>query len=56
MSKVTIGEISAQRVAAAVPYAVLRPDQEEKLPVCILLLGAGGSRDNLFNLRPLFDA
>jgi len=39
-----------------VPYALLAPSREEPLPLCILLLGAGGTRDSMFDLQPLFEA
>jgi len=54
-SNVTLGEISSQHLPAAVPYAVLAPSREEALPLCILLLGGGGTRDAMFDLEPLFD-
>ena len=54
-STVTFHDISSQHVPTPVPYAVLAPSQKEPLPLCILLLGAGGSRDSMFDLQPLFD-
>lgn len=54
-SAVTVGEISSQHLPASVPYAILIPDKQENLSLCILLLGAGGTRDSLFDLQPLFD-
>jgi S-formylglutathione hydrolase len=54
-STVTLHDISSQHLAAPVPYAVLAPSHADPLPLCILLLGAGGSRDSLFDLQPLFD-
>lgn len=55
-STIALYEISSQHLPAPVSYAVLRPDGEEPLPVCILLLGAGGSRDSLVDLQPRFEA
>ncbi len=55
-SAITLGEISSQHLPASVPYAVLAADKQEQLPLCILLMGAGGTRDSLFDLQPLFDA
>jgi S-formylglutathione hydrolase len=55
-STVTLHDISSQHLHAPVPYAVLAPRREEPLPLCILLLGAGGTRDSMFDLQPLFDA
>jgi S-formylglutathione hydrolase len=54
-STVTLRDISSQHLPAPVPYAVLAPDWEEPLPLCILLLGAGGMRDSMVDLQPLFD-
>jgi S-formylglutathione hydrolase len=55
-STVTLRETSSQHLPAPVPYAVLAPDTEEPLPLCILLLGGGGTRDSMLDLQPLFDA
>ena len=55
-SAVTLHEISSQHLTAPVPFAVLTPSREEPLPLCILLLGGGGTRDSLFDVQPLFDA
>jgi hypothetical protein len=46
-SIVTLHDISSQYLPAPVAYSVLSPDAEETLPLCILLLGAGGTRDSL---------
>jgi S-formylglutathione hydrolase len=54
-STITLHDISSQHLPAPVPYAVLRPGSAEPLPLCILLLGAGGTRDSLFDLQALFD-
>ena len=54
-STVTLRDISSPHLPAPLPYAVLAPGREEPLPLCILLLGAGGTRDSIFNLQPLFD-
>src|SRR5450759_5783608 len=54
-STVTLRDISSQHLPAPVPYAVLAPSRDEALPLCILLLGAGGTRDSIFDLQPLFD-
>ncbi|MGA3240962.1 MAG: alpha/beta hydrolase-fold protein [Bryobacteraceae bacterium] len=55
-STVTLHDISSQHLPAPVPYAVLKPGRDEPLPLCILLLGAGGTRDSLFDLQAHFDA
>jgi S-formylglutathione hydrolase len=54
-STVTLHEISSKHLPEHVPYAVLAPGVEEPLPLCLLLLGAGGTRDSLFDLQPVFD-
>ena len=45
---ISLGELPA-------PFAVLTPTVEEALPLCVLLLGAGGTRDSLADLQPLFE-
>ena len=54
-STVTLCDISSEHLPSPVSYAVLAPSQKEALPLCILLLGAGGTRDSMFDLQPLFD-
>ena len=54
-STVTLCDIFSQHLPGPVPYAVLAPSREEPLPLCILLLGAGGTRDSMVDLQPLFD-
>jgi S-formylglutathione hydrolase len=54
-STVTLRDISSKHLPAPVPYAVLAPSREERLPLCILLFGAGGTRDSIVDLQPLFD-
>jgi S-formylglutathione hydrolase len=46
---------AALRQIASIPYAVLAPEHNGPLPLCIFLLGAGGSRENLLDLQPVFD-
>jgi S-formylglutathione hydrolase len=48
-SAVTLHEL------ASIPYAVLAPERAGTLPLCIFLLGAGGTRENLIDLQPTFD-
>ena len=54
-STVTFGDLTAKYLSAPVPYAVLAPETRDRLPLCILLLGAGGTRDSLVELQPLFE-
>jgi|SRR5579875_2260756 len=55
MSSVELAEITSQHLPAPVPYAMLMPDNALELPMCVLLLGGGGTREALFDLQPLFD-
>jgi pimeloyl-ACP methyl ester carboxylesterase len=48
-SVVSLCEISS------IPYAVLSPQRAGPLPLCIFLLGAGGTRENLIDLQPMFE-
>lgn len=54
-SDVSLHEIVSQHLPAPVPYAVLTPRDAGPLPVCLLLLGAGGTRENLIDLQPAFE-
>jgi S-formylglutathione hydrolase len=56
MSSVNLDEIVSKHLPAPVQYGILNPDVERSLPLCILLLGAGGSADTLFDLKPIFDS
>jgi S-formylglutathione hydrolase len=54
-STVRLEEISSPHLPEPVPYAVLAPGEEGPLPLCLLLFGAGGMRESLLDLQPLFD-
>jgi S-formylglutathione hydrolase len=54
-SAVTLHEILSKHLPAPVPYAVLAPESQGPLPLCILLMGAGGTRESLIDLQPVFD-
>jgi len=54
-STVTLHDIASPHLPAPVLYAVLSPESPEPLPLCILLLGAGGTRESLIDLQPVFD-
>lgn len=54
-SILTLHDLSSPHLPAPVPYAVLAPDREEPLLLCLLLLGAGGTRDALVDLQASFD-
>src|SRR5581483_10622121 len=53
-STVTLGELASSHLAAPVPYAALAPESAVTLPLCLLLMGAGGTRDSLVDLQPFF--
>lgn len=55
-SQIHWSELASTHLPQAVPYAVVAPDAEGPLPVCILLIGAGGSRESLRDLQPVLDA
>ena len=57
-SNVELRELAASNLPEAVPYAVLTPPgykESEPLPLCLMLMGGGGSRQNLVDCRPLFE-
>lgn len=54
-STITLHNITSEHLPAPVSHAVLQPVLEEPSPLCILLLGAGGTRDSLLDLQETFD-
>ncbi len=57
-SRIELADLPADFAPNGVPYAVLVPpgyDDGAAYPLCVLMHGGGGSRDNLGALRPLFD-
>jgi S-formylglutathione hydrolase len=54
-STLTLGDLASPHLPAPVPFTVLTPEPHRPLPLCVLLLGAGGTRDHLADLQPLFD-
>jgi S-formylglutathione hydrolase len=54
-STLALHEMSSKHLPEPVLYALLAPGVEGPLPLCLLLLGAGGTRESLFELQPLFD-
>jgi S-formylglutathione hydrolase len=54
-SAVSLHDLSSTHLPAPVPYAVLAPGDEGPLPICILLMGGGGTRESLIDLQPVFD-
>lgn len=58
-STVNLGEVTSKYMKGAVPYAVVTPpgyeNRAEPLPLCLVLMGGGGSRQSLVECQPLFD-
>jgi S-formylglutathione hydrolase len=54
-SAITLHDIASPHLRAPVPYAVLAPESIAPLPLCVFLLGGGGTRESLFDLQPVFD-
>jgi S-formylglutathione hydrolase len=54
-SLIALHDLASPHLPAPVPYAVLIPEHAEPLPLCLLLLGAGGTRENLIELQPIFE-
>ena len=51
MSSIELAEITSGYLLAPVQYAILSPADASELPMCVLLLGGGGTRDALFDLQ-----
>jgi len=55
-SQVELSELTSNKLPEPVPYAVIMPaDAQRPLPLCLLLMGGGGSRESLVECRPLFE-
>ena len=54
-SAFTLHEIASAHLPAPVPYSVLAPATSEPAPVCLFLMGAGGTRESLLDLQPVFN-
>lgn len=58
-SNAELHELKSRYFSEPVPYAVVTPPDYERsapLPLCLVLMGGGGSRQNLVDTRPLFDS
>jgi S-formylglutathione hydrolase len=53
-SKVELSELSSEKLPDPVPYAVITPPGDGPFPLCVLLMGGGGSRQSLIECQPLF--
>ena len=50
--------MASNNLPEPVPYALITPpgyQESEPLPLCLMLMGGGGSRQNLVDCQPLFD-
>jgi S-formylglutathione hydrolase len=57
-SHAELRELASVHLPNPVPYAILTPPGYQKsapLPLCLMLMGGGGSRENLVDCQPLFD-
>lgn len=55
-SNIELSELSSSHVPQPVPYAVIAPSNPAgPLPLCVVLMGGGGSRQSLVECQPLFD-
>lgn len=57
-SNIELSELSSRNLPEAVPYAVITPPSYPEpgpVPLCVLLMGGGGSRQSLVDCQPLFD-
>jgi S-formylglutathione hydrolase len=54
-SNIELSELSSRHFPEPVPYAVIAPEESGPLPLCVMLMGGGGSRQSLVDCQPLFD-
>jgi len=54
-SNVELAELSSTYLSEVVPYATIAARDAGPLPLCILLMGGGGSWQSLVDCQPLFD-
>src|SRR5512135_2763874 len=56
-AQVALGELRSDFVPEPVPYAVIAPQGDDRgpFPLCIVLHGGGGSRQNLVDCGKLFE-
>jgi S-formylglutathione hydrolase len=58
-SNVELHDLTSKHLPEAVPYAVITPpgyNEAGPFPLCLVLMGGGGSRQSLVDCRPLFDS
>ncbi len=54
-SSIELLELSSRNFPEPVPYALIIPPGTGPFPLCIVLMGGGGSRQSLIDCQPLFD-
>ena len=54
-SSVSLHEIASAHLPAPVPYAVIAPEHPGPMPIYLLLMGAGGTRESVVGMQPVFD-
>jgi S-formylglutathione hydrolase len=57
-SNIELHDLATQNLPEAVPYALISPPgykESAPLPLCLMLMGGGGSRQNLVDCQPLFE-
>ena len=57
-SHVELHELTSVHLPEAVPYALITPPgyrESEPVPLCLVLMGGGGSRQSLVDCQPFFD-
>jgi S-formylglutathione hydrolase len=58
-SNIELHELVAKQLPEAIPFALITPPgykESAPLPLCLILMGGGGSRQNLVDCQPLFDS
>jgi S-formylglutathione hydrolase len=58
-SEFELSDLSTSNLPEAVPYAIVTPPgyrESGAVPLCLLLMGGGGSRQSLIDCQPWFDA
>jgi len=54
-SNIELSELASAKFPEPVPYALIVPPGSGPFPLCIVLMGGGGSRQSLVDCQPLFD-
>jgi S-formylglutathione hydrolase len=58
-SNIELHDLPANNLPEAVPYALITPpgySESVQLPLCLMLMGGGGSRQSLVECQPLFES